>query len=678
VNPWFFLLLCLGAGGAFLAQPGSLRFRGSTLLGFILVTLGMTSPLPLHLTRLMLASSAGGDAFLGAWNLWWTRTAFAQGVNPLFCRWVAYPEGTSLASGTYSLGYGLLTLPLQWLLPLIMPGSRTGAASLDQLLVVYNLVVLGSFTACGYFTYRLALLLTRHRTAAVFAGLIFAYTNYRFANTVRLHVLGAEFLVLALWAWVAFLRRPRPRGLVWLAGAVVLLAFNSLDYAACAVTLFLIAGIAQIVVRFTGAGPRGSQWDDDEEEAGGSRRRVGAVPGGVAGSVPRTWRPEPEPEHRKRTWFGAILLSGLGGVLLLLPLVIGLLQRLGQGGAGFDSRLAAFSSADLLDFLLPNPRHPFWGGLFRGVTARFHNGDAGFGQSIGWVALGLFVIAVASVFRARTGRRWFWGFLIFFVLSLGPVLHLGGHALGLPLPQALVAKLLPFLESSRMPIRYAAPASLCLALLVACGWAALRRRQGFPDPSPARPGTARIEVILGAVLLFEALAAPLPMLGVPVPEVYGQIPFSPGYYALAVLPPAPARESMLYQVVHHQRLVQGAEGAILLATPRPSSPFEAANWQTVARNLGTPGWIESQPDDKRAQVIDSLRRMLSGGNVRWVVLQRSRPLLAPNGLSFGTETLCDDATFDAYRQNLRRLWPNLERDIAGDALFMFETTEIQD
>lgn len=670
MNPWVFLIVCVTAGGALLAQPGPLRFRGSTILGFVLVTLGMTSPLPLYLTRMMLTAGAGGDAFIGAWNLWWTRTAVGQGVNPLFCGWLFYPEGTSLALHTYSFTYGMLTLPLQWLLPLVTPGTGSGAGALDQLFVVYNLVLLGSFVASGYFTYRLALLVTRHRTAAILAGLLFAYTNYRFANTVRLHVLGTEFLVLALWAWVAFLRHPRPRGLLALCGSLVLLASNSLEYAAYAVVLFLVAGIAEIAVRATGAGRGRRAWDGDEDTLD-PRRGPDATP--------RSWTPEPEPEHKKRAWLGAILLSALGGGLLLLPLGLGLLQRLREGGTSFDPRLAAFFSADLLDFLLPNPRHPLWGRLFAGITARFHNGDAGFGQSIGWVALGLFVVAVGSNFRARTGRRWFWGSLIFFVLSLGPSLHLGGHVLeNPPLPQALVSKVLPFLAGSRTPIRYAAPASLCLALAVACGWAALRRRQGFADPSAARPGATRIEIIVGAALLFESLAAPMPILRVPVPEVFGQIPPTPGYYSLAVVPGLAARESMLYQVVHRQRLVQSVETAIPLHTPRPPSPFDTVHWEALMRNLGTPAWIESQPDESRAQVIGSLRQILSDAKVRWVVLQRTRPVLAPDGLSFRVEPICDEPTFNAFRENLRRLWPTHEREVGDAVLFMYETSEIQE
>ncbi len=670
MNPWGFLIICVVAGGALLAQPGALRFRGSTLLGFLVVTLGMTSPLPLHLMHLTLAGGAGGDAFIGIWNLWWTRTAAAQGVNPLHCGWLFYPEGTSLALHTFSLTYGVLTLPLQWLLPLVLPGAQSGSGALAPLFVVYNLVVIGSFTASGYFTHRLARMLTRHRTASILGGLLFAYTNYRFANMVRLHVLGTEFLVLALWAWVAFLRRPRPRGLSALAGTLVLLAYNSLEYLAYAIVLFLVAGIAEIIVRISGGGRRSHDGYADEDTIDPKRG-----PGGA----PRTFRSGPEPETGTRHWLGAVLLSAVGGTLVLLPLALGLIQRLRQGGTSFDPRLAAFFSADLIDFLLPNPRHPLWGRLFEGVTARFHNGDAGFGQSIGWIALGLFAIAIAAVFRVRSGRRWFWGFLVFLVLSLGPSLHLAGRILeNPPLPQAILSRALPFLAGSRTPIRYVAPASLCLALAVACGWAALRRRQGFADPSAARPGAARVEVIIGAALLFESLAAPMPMLRVPVPEVFGQIPPTPGYYALAAMPGLAARESLLYQAVHRQRLVQDVETAIPLHTPHPPSPFDAPHWEALTRNLGTPGWIDSQPDETRAQVIDSLKRILSDAKVRWVVLQRTRPVLSRDGRRFDQHAVCDEATFTALRENLRRLWPTHEREVGDAVLFMFETTEIQE
>ena len=60
-------------------------------------------------------------------------------------------------------------------------------------LLVYNLILLCSFTFTGYFTYRLALSQTQHRGGALLAGVIFAFINFRIANTVRLNVLATEW-----------------------------------------------------------------------------------------------------------------------------------------------------------------------------------------------------------------------------------------------------------------------------------------------------------------------------------------------------------------------------------------------------------------------------------------------------------------------------------------------------
>jgi len=124
--------------------------------------------------------------------------------------------------------------------------------------------------------------------------------------------------------------------------------------------------------------------------------------------------------------------------------------------------------------------------------------------------------------------------------------------------------------------------------------------------------------------------------------------------------------------------VQSVETAIPLHSPRPSSPFDTAHWEALLRDLGTPGWIESQPVESRAQVIGSLRRTLSDAKVRWVVLQRTRPVLARDGRSFNIEPICDETAFTAFRENLRRLWPTHEREVGEAVLFMFETTEIQE
>lgn len=642
---WLFLLACVAAGGSLLARAGGLAFRGSTLLGFLLVTLGMTTPLPLLLTRMMLASGAGGDAFIGVWDLWWARTAAAQGLFPLATNWLYYPEGTSLALHTYALTYGAASLPVQWAGALL---ARDGTPPESILFVAYNLILIASFTLSGYFTYRLALSLTGHRTAAILAGILFAFTNYRFANTVRLHVIATEFLVLVLWAWVSLLRRPTPRGLLRFTGAGILLLYASLEYAAYAVLLLLVpaAGRALRAVFHRGRSNQDAPLDLDAD-------------------------------RRKRRWVGALALSAALVLLLVLPFAVELLRRLREGGTEFDPQMAVLFSGDLLDYLLPNPRHPLWGRPFAALTARLHSGDAGFGLSFGWIALALFAVAAAAAFRAREGRRWFWGFLLFWILSLGPALHAGGAVFDrIPLPQALLAKALPFLGGSRTPIRYLAPAWICFALTVAFGWAALRRRPGTEPVAAA--GATRREALVGGLLLFEALAAPLPMLRVPVPDVYGRLPAAAGYYALAPLPGMPARESLLYQTVHQQRLVQDLATAMPLHSIRGNSPFASPHWEALTRSLATPNWLREMPPEQQTPLVGALRRFLEESKIRFLILHRTRPALAADGRSFTEQPVCTEAQFEAFRGNLRGLHPMHEREIGDAVLFEFETTEIRD
>jgi hypothetical protein len=345
---------------------------------------------------------------------------------------------------------------------------------------------------------------------------------------------------------------------------------------------------------------------------------------------------------------------------------------MGEGAARFDPGLPLFFSADLLDFFLPNPRHPFWGSTFARITGGFHNGDSGFGLSLGWIAIGLLAATARSRFRSGGGRVWFWGFLCFWILSLGPALHVAGHVLRwLPLPQALLARVLPFLAGSRTPVRYLAPGGICLALALAGGWAALRRRQGFADNRTP----ARLEIGIGALLLFESLAAPLPVASVPVPEVYRAIVSAsraPGAFSLIHLPGIPSREDLLYQTVHRQRLVESVENAIPLRSHRGADPFSRPEWGALTRGFGSPGWVASMNEPQRNQAVQGLRAFLRGLNVRWVVVRSSKESLAPDGRSFLESPLLDPAVYDAFRQNLRLLGPLRETELSGGTLFEFE------
>jgi hypothetical protein len=634
---WLVLLLSVAAGGVLLTRPGRLgvagAFRGSTLLGYLLLSVGMTSPLILELDRMMLHSGAGPDAFIGLWNLWWTRTALEAGSNPLFTDWIFHPAGTSLALHTYSLTYGVLTLPLQWLF------ARSGPPGL---FAVYNLVLLASFTLTGYFGYRLALRESRHRGAALLAGIILAFANFRFANTVRLHVIATEWLVLFVWASAALLEEPSPRRLIGWMGAGILLVYASLEYTAYAVLVLALLAAAERI------------------------RRSRSHP-----SQERTTR---KPRASLRSW----ILHAAGGAvacgILLWPLLSQLARRLAEGGYGFDPRLTEHFSADLVDFLLPNPRHPLWGALTEPVTAACHLGDGGFGLSLGLIASGMFVLSGIAAARRGAGRRWTLGCLLFLVLSLGPVLHVEGiiHR-SVPLPQAALSRLLPFLGGSRTPIRYIAPAEIFLAVACAVGWAEWRRRRSAMTAGGLVP-----EVVLGGLILFESLAAPFPMTRVAIPEAYRfvarQARGSPPS-ALLNLPVLPARENLLYQTVHHRKLVEDVESAVPLRSPNPRDPFAQPIWGLVTRGLAQPGAIEGIPAAERGRAVETIRDFLRANDIRWIVVRNVPATGFPRSDPHSPTPPTPQEPYRAYCENLRFLHPVLEQEVGDHTVFELELPE---
>src|SRR5690606_6123707 len=100
-------------------------------------------------------------------------------------------------------------------------------------------------------------------------------------------------------------------------------------------------------------------------------------------------------------------------------------------------------------FFVPSSHHVLWGDWMRPLYVHLYTGFAGNDTEqtvyIGYVVLALAVIAIVKVPKAKT-RLWMLSAIIFFLLSLGPFLHLygsdtfvlGGLELSVPLPSYLL------------------------------------------------------------------------------------------------------------------------------------------------------------------------------------------------------------------------------------------------
>ena len=607
------------------------------LLVYGLLALALTYPLAAHLGSHVPGNGIDDPPL--TWNLWWVRTALLEkGTNPFQCDYLFYPLGINLSFYTLTVLNGLLSIPLQAVLPLV-------ASS--------NLLFLSSFVLGGYGTFLLALAVmregegTRHLPALA-AGLIYAFSSSKlfYAALGQWNIASSQWIPYYVLALVLLARRPGGLRLPFLAGLFLLLqAYAEMTY-------------ASFLVLFTGLW---LAWNLLLPPAGPLRRRHAArlvLATGVVALV--------------------FLLGMLPQLAAMLPDLRAEGDIWGQGG-GF----ADVFSADLLGFLMPTALHPWLGGL--GERLAFHRSV---GQQVypGYAVLGLAAVGALAWRRRPAARFWALSALVFWLLTLGPTLQVNGRDTGLPLPFALVEQL-PFFQGNRYPSRYSVMLTLSMALLAAMGLAWLagrlaegrgRERRAGTVPTGGRPVFRAVAAALAAVFVFEHLSVPLPLSNMAVPAVYETVARTmPGDFALLDLPLAWRNGARVtgtqdplimfeqyYQSVHGKRLLGGN------TSRNPSQKFqyfaEAAVIDTlIALETGhtvTPGDVEAD-----AAIAPQVLRFF---DVQAIVVHPE--VVGPEVVPYleailPLETLYRDEETVAYRVGLPP-WPESWTARAGDPL----------
>lgn len=527
------------------------------LLGYVLLTILLTYPLGFRLTELMLEAGTGEDAYASIWNIWWIKKALLDlKTDPYITDFIFYPDGTNLA---------LHTLPL--------PGSILGAIlsairpGLEGLFVGYNLVVLVSFVLSALGTYLLVHRLTGSRSAAFVSGIVFAFTHYRFSNTVRLHSMETGVLPFCAWALVSMVEDKK----VWQGCLVGFLAALAL-YSSKEYFVQLLLGIFLALIYL-------------------SIREPSTI------------------------WTRRMLYPKLAGafafIILSLPIVIALARP------GFEGEVRAMPdakvfSADGLDFLVPNPRHPLFGSWSVVFERGLHEGREGFGLALPLVGL---VLSIWAVVTGERKRAWPWAALgiLFFLLSLGPVVHLGGHVTGIPSLYRGLTAIVPWLGMSGAPMRYVAGLHLTLAILV--GFALTPAR----GTGSSRPALAAL--LAAALLIFETLSIPLPMTPVNVHPYYGELAANPADGGVLEIPPRD-RASLLHQTVHGRKIP--AVRSVYLRSPGWSLTFwQSDGLREFTDSLFRPEKTENLSSASLALLAETHRRHLLNHGIRFVALTKN-------------------------------------------------------
>ena len=456
------------------------------LVVYVLITLAMTYPLLPAFARAI--PGDGFDGWQNYWNLWWVKTALLDlRTQPFFTPLLYAPTGVSLLFHTLNPFNGLLTLPVQiaW-----------------KLIPAYNLVVVFSFAVGGFGAYLLARqslgLGQKSHLPAFAAGLVFTFAPVHVA-----HLLG-HMQVLSL-EWIPFytlylLRLAQPerspsrgrRAHDVLMASLFLVLIALCDWYFVLYCMMLTAVIvAWTAWRVASTGrPTGTTLPVEP--------RIAGFLGGLLAVA------------------GAWLVFGL----VLSPLLAPMIREASQSRFMVpDPGQSRTLSADLLAFVTPQEFHPLWGQWARHqaevFTATVSEHQVFAGYSVLCLA-GLGLWAARKIRSHGSGRKaktllpgpWPLALLTFFLLSLGPVLHVAGRTqLGpagreISLPYGWLAHAVPFMDITRSVSRFDIMVMLVIAVLAAGGvrWLMERWTAGTP-----------LAITAVALVLFEFLPAPYPL-----------------------------------------------------------------------------------------------------------------------------------------------------------------------
>jgi hypothetical protein len=163
-------------------RPSASRRLAQPIGIFVALTILLTWPQALHPS----AVPNHQDAWFNLWRLAWVAHQLPRDPAGLFDANIFWPESNALALSDATLLQALLAAPGLWL------GMPTPVA--------YTALVLASFVFAGVSAFLLAHHVTGSRRGALIAGVVFAFTAYRFDHYMHLELLWAGWMPLVLLA----------------------------------------------------------------------------------------------------------------------------------------------------------------------------------------------------------------------------------------------------------------------------------------------------------------------------------------------------------------------------------------------------------------------------------------------------------------------------------------------
>lgn len=219
-------------------------------------------------------------------------------------------------------------------------------------------------------------------------------------------------------------------------------------------------------------------------------------------------------------------------------------------------------SADLLGFFLPQVFHPLFKDAVSPIYNNFSGNAAEYTVFMGYTVI---LLSILCLIKIKTNETKFWALsaAIFFILCLGPILHVNGilslpvegYNLYIPLPYAVLMHI-PFFSMARVPSRWDVLVMLSLAVLAGYGLSYVIDKYGAKS-SKNKYKVDILLILVSCLILFEFLSVPFTMSSSEIPTFYEQLANDEEDYAILEVPIIWYADVLYYQTLHGKNLVGG-------------------------------------------------------------------------------------------------------------------------
>lgn len=473
------------------------NLREYLLIGALYLIIAMVFfwPLTVNITKTVPAGN-GGDEYQALWTFWWIGySLFTLHTSPLVTSYVYYPIGANLITTPLAPIESILTVPLQVFgLPFAM-----------------NIMMFLGFTLSGLFMYILAFYITKNRYGSILGGFIYSFSAMHLVQAFgHLHWINIEFIPLFIFAFLLLIKEKTQRYALLSAASFLLLTFMGDIEQAIMAGIF--AFIILVYYLFTN-----------------------------------------ERKDMLTVKFGLLLIEILLIVFILgSPIFIPMASAIKSGvlstvNAQASTPYNELYSPDMLNFFIPS----FMNGLLLPISSNFFSlvsaDTAERTVYAGYTVIALLIIALYAEYKKGNKLKdihlWIFALVVFFLLSLGPYIQIGGALTPIPSLYLLYHQI-PILNVLREPGRFDIIVQLILGIFAALGFAELEKK--FSSSKSFVSKSMNLFIVIGLLLIIEYNTIPLSASQISnhygtgyIPKAYTELGNLPGNFSVLILPALP-------------------------------------------------------------------------------------------------------------------------------------------